>query len=55
MDGKYIDLYWCYYGNPKNFFHANKEKSDIVNNLDKVQRNLLNAAPFNILDKFRIG
>jgi hypothetical protein len=41
--------------NPKNFFHANKEKSDIVNNLDKVQRNLLNAAPFNILDKFRIG
>jgi hypothetical protein len=39
--------------NPKEFFYSNGEKFGIMNKLDNIQRDLLNAAPFNILDKFR--
>jgi hypothetical protein len=40
---------------PKAFFRENKKKSCIVNELEKIQRDLLNTAPFAVLDKFRIN
>jgi hypothetical protein len=40
--------------NPRGFFLKNREKSTIVKEITGIQRGLLMAAPFTILDKFKL-